>query len=212
MADASDSKSDTGDSVGVQVPSPAIAFKFEYMRTLFIPPLILALISCSAATKTAPPQDYVLKSVELTISKTPLSGPAEFEQYKISGDKIFAECGRIRQNRFEATQHNLSSLQQEKLQSLAADVYDLVTYIDNKKQQFSPAGKSIGLTDPGMLALAIQSSKAENRYTTSFDSISQPSYPAEVKLSRVAVQIRSLLPTTLCDNRSFYGMGRTNAN
>ena len=158
----------------------------------------------SASSNESP---TAINSIELYMSRASLLANPEFEQYKLVGDKLFGECGRIKAGRHYAVDQNVSTLLPEKrteLAALSAEVLDSI----KDEASFRPPGKNAHFADPGKLTIKIKSADESYKLESSLDGIATGSGSDRDRVLHLVEAMRGATTQELCHNPNFYGIKR----
>ena len=179
------------------------------MKVLFISIITTLFFSgCSYISpfeQEAAPED--VKSLELYLRRSSIS-ETDFEQYKISGSRLFYECGMLRTGRTFPGTNNIVSLNEDQLSAFRTKAWEFVNYYNQNKPSLEEPGTGSGMADPGLLTLRIRIGDTTLELKTSVDSVSEKKTPLESRLNGLATLIRSLPKETLCSNVDFYRLHR----
>jgi hypothetical protein len=159
--------------------------------------------------KAADPNDQSIKSIELYISRASLSR-AEFEQYKISRNRIFNECGKVYGGRQTSEQQNLVKLDDKDLSEINELAGNILAFNKKHELNLDKPGTSTSMYDAGQFNLKIQQDSGTTEIKTSLDSVTTASKTSEDNLAKLAKKLRQLAldnsNQSLCGNRRFYDL------
>jgi hypothetical protein len=184
----------------------------------FKPILILLLLGFSAcSTNESSPstsnQDKLatIQSIDLYLSRATFSG-AQFEQFKFTNGKLFAECGKIAGGRQTATYQDLRKLSSEDNFAINSKTNTLIAFASSHELKLDEPGKSSSMFDPGQYELKINSSSGSTSIKTSLDAVSTASKTSEENLRVLAKTLRDIAmhhspSSTLCGNKKFFDLG-----
>lgn len=171
----------------------------------FVGLLFVLLPACSSIETTPMPADFTLQEIELFLAKKSLH-VTEFEQFKVSGKRLFAECGKLRSGRNVVEARRLKELSAPELEGLRNDSWALIQGYNPAEAHLDPPGTNGGLFDPGQLFLTIRSSAGETSIRTALDSITPSSKLLTQRIELLAITLRSSTGAPLCGNRDFHGV------
>ncbi len=179
------------------------------MRNSLFLSLLFVLFGCSSATIDGVPEHISpteVRSVELFLSRSSMN-KTEFEQLKLTAGNLFAECGQIRAGRFYSESQGLEPLEVSDEQTIKVKATELLALIRENDPQLDGPGNNDSFFDPGQFYLTINGDKSQTSIKTSLDSISEPTTESEKTLHDLATTLRSIAGSSLCSNRTFYGIG-----
>ena len=187
---------------------------FYMLRKLLLCAAILSLTSCSYLFGTesgANPDGTPLtapapKSIELFLSRTSMTS-TDFEQYKLSYNSVYFECGEIRRGRYLPRHQEFidvaSDLQQEIFSAANTTLDDRA----RNELALDPPGKNKNLADPGVFTLTIVPSSGETVIlSTSLDSVTNRGRELERDMEKLARLLRKSAGNNVCGSPSFYGL------
>lgn len=180
------------------------------MRTILIFSLSLVMFGCSSATIEGVPNEITpseVQSVELFLSRSAMN-KTEFEQLKLTSGNLFAECGLIRAGRFYAQSQGLEPLESNDENLIKEKATHLLSLLRENKPQLDGPGNNDSMFDPGQFFLTIEGKNSQTSIKTSLDSISEPTTQSEKTLHDLATTLRGVAGSSLCSNRTFYGIGQ----
>lgn len=184
--------------------------KIFYFNTLLFIFSSLAFSACSSTSSTVDTTDPLL-SFELYYSRASING-AEFEQFKLSDNSLFFECGTIRGGRYFASEQELTSVSPELLSNLNGKANAIVKLLSMSKTELPASGSSKHLADPGEFKLLLNHKTSEHSITTAFDPIAEPSSLIERRVNEFTLLVRSVAKEGLCGNLSFFGLSARRQN
>lgn len=181
------------------------ASKFFFLVTL------LTFTSCgssSSLSPSSPPPN--VESLELYLSRASFTG-AEFEQFKFSNGRLFAECGKVAGGRQAAQYQDFHKLSAEQNQAINKRAQEALQFALNHELKLDDPGKSQSMFDPGQYNLHITSSAGPTNIQTSLDAIVAASKTSEENLRLLAKELREVAmqyspSSKLCGNVSFYDL------
>jgi hypothetical protein len=148
-----------------------------------------------------------LVGVELLMVRGHLTA-VEFEQYKLEGNRVFAECGKIKRGKFQPeTQKFVTITLEQRLALMDSLANGYSTFGDAKLPQ--PEKNSTGFFGPGEYVLSIRGGASEKTLRTGVDNVASGSRAAERRLVEFTQLLRAVPPETMCGNESFYGITRS---
>ena len=168
--------------------------------------LLLSLNACSylsSESSSALPPAFDL--IELSATRSSLSG-VEFEQMKLEGDSLFAECGQLLRGKYQSKAGDLIDISVDRRQRLVSAAGLLWQALENEKL-FPEVGTNSDFADPGQFSLKIVTDGDTRSLSTSFDAISTPTSLA----TRRALGLYELLRGHAsgradCGNALFFGV------
>lgn len=178
------------------------------MRIRHLCPFALAALSgCSVLWQSSEQQapSAPLRSLELYLSRGSSQG-ADFEQFKISGDTLYKECGPIKRGRQYAAEQEvvqISSEMRPRIDEAAAKVIEALAVPNTI---LAKPGTGSGIFDPGQLTLALQSEKSKVSIATSLDTVSEPEGRTEEKIRDLVALVRTAAGLPFCGVNQFYGI------
>ena len=167
---------------------------------LIISLLFISACSSNQASETSAP---VPQHIKLYISRSSLYN-TEFEQYTLSGDILFHECGKISNGRHQAGRQGVIKLENLTLEDLAQASAEVNESAMRNKEDLNKSGNNSDLFDPGVFQLEMDGLNSEIK--TSLDSVTAGTGPLERKLRNLAETIRKSAEEKLC-GKEFYGLG-----
>jgi len=183
-------------------------FRGVVLRSVFLSVLLFGVVLFGAGCSTTPaaaPAEVPLETIELFMSRSTLT-ETEFEQYKLSGSRLYHECGEIRRGRFVAEEQEVTSVEAAALGHVKRASAELRQMMAAKQWLLDEPGRSTDLIDPGQLYLTLTFTGEPIKVKTSLDSISAAGKSAERKIKEIAELLRAQ-GGVRCGNRSFYGIG-----
>lgn len=220
LVDAPDSKSGTGNCVWVQFPPPAFQFLVHWLRVFrayswakyrvkmiskAFRVILVASLFCAGCSNSAPtpaPADFKVSSAELFLARSNLND-VDFEQYKVDGNKLFVECGKILRGRYIPQQQQVFSVTPTELESLNQCAWQVSRY---KSESYDKPGDNSSMIDPGQAYLSLGSSEGSFQIKTSLDAVSAQTTLGDTAMYGIASNLRALAGGKLCTLQSFYGV------
>jgi len=172
--------------------------------TLFVGLLLLA--GCQTPAPVPPP-DTQIASLDLFMTRSSLLS-TDFEQYSLSDDGLFSECGIIDHGRFVAKTQILSDLSSEERAAIVESAYGLQQMLGEKKPSFDPPGTKASPFDPGSFSLKISLGGEEIDVKTSFDAVVNGENRPTEKL-RTLTKLLRYSAAEGCGANTFYGLRGT---
>lgn len=171
--------------------------------------LTFATLSACSTIKQAPPSVENEKlSYQLYLSRSSMQG-TDFEQYKLTPQGLFYECGIIHRGRPEVKSQGIQALEGDALQGtreLAQKISaDLGT---TQPPLFDPPGSNAGFADPGKFLLSLVIGDQAREVKTSLDGVEKARTRVEGHAKEFAESVRGSVTTSLCGSHDFYGIGR----
>jgi len=173
---------------------------------------ILALSCCGISfsflnDKSENPADSRIKSVDLYISRATHSR-TEFEQYKVSNQRIFNECGKVFGGRQQSELQNLSQLDEVNSKEINSMAAEIIAFNTEHELNLDEPGTSTSMFDPGQFILKIQRTSETTVLKTSLDSVVGESKTSVELLKKLGKKLREIALTNsnqaLCGNRRFH--------
>ena len=173
--------------------------------------LLLCLSGCSAAVEDLPPAPAGVLRAEIYLARASLF-KAEFEQFKVSANRVYSECGEIRRGRPVPFSQEFVSLDSALADSLQQQLSSVYAALNRQKPDLPGPGKAEGFADPGQVILSIESENGRVEARTSVDETSAAGGGELLQIRRFAVSVRKLVADALgrralCGNSEFYGIG-----
>jgi hypothetical protein len=198
----------------------------------FLFPALLTLGGCSLlstpdpgekepeATKASQATPNQTLRLGVYLARGSLFSAPEFEQYKVSGNSLFVECGIIRGGRAVAKAQNILSLSTGAEEALRTLEQDLSTYLETENPSLaSQELGSFGFMHPGEATIHLSPgssspSPGSGEVKTTIDEISSSSNSSPVRklvvglrtIARESLKSRGGSEEPLCGNTSFYGI------
>jgi len=149
------------------------------------------------------PTDFPLKSLEVYLSRASLSG-VDFEQYKISGETLFFECGILKRGHHQVKGELVEKLKARQRQELASKTWGLSQSLTGLKEPFEKPGQSRNMFDPGRISVLAELPNRKIEIESSLDSIASPQNRAQTATLRLVGFVRGLVSNEPCGLRDFY--------
>lgn len=135
---------------------------------------------------------------------------AEYEQYKIEGARIYAECGSVRRGRQFAKQRSMFTLDEEIRSDITLSAYKTFNLAKSKGNSLPAPEDADGFADPGQALLKIAFGSEKMQLNTNVDTVSAQELPLAGALNATIVRVRkaAIKPgkKPLCGNAQFYGI------
>lgn len=177
------------------------------LRLLFTLVALIGGLACSSNPGAIPSaeESASIHSIELFMSRASMID-AEFEQFKLTGNRLYKECGTIRQGRHYPQMQDIDALPED----VAQAIRNQATVVASQPQNFDPLiipgpGKSSGMFDPGILNLTIKGKESLD-IKTSFDSIGDADRLSEKDVKNLVSLLRQAAGGRICDNAQFFGI------
>ncbi|MBN8549495.1 MAG: hypothetical protein J0M12_09285 [Deltaproteobacteria bacterium] len=167
--------------------------------------LCLSLCGCFQVFTLEPtpaPTDFRVVSVELFLARSNLND-VDFEQFKVDGQKLFVECGKIMRGRYIPQQQQVFSVTPAELETLKQNTWDVTRFKDNS---YDKPGDNSSMIDPGQAYFSINLASESFQIKTSLDAVSSKTSLGDTELYALASNLRALAGGTLCTLQSFYGI------
>ena len=163
--------------------------------------LIFGLLGCSASAPERPVADSLQRlSLSVQLSRTSLFSN-EFEQYRLSGNSLFFECGNFARNNYKPREQQVLVLSSDALTELVEKSQDLIDSLPAHAKWDEP-GKNDSVADPGQASLLIELGRDRSELKTSLDAIVNDDAAAARNLVR-ALRHSAGNP---CGNQKFFGL------
>ena len=148
-----------------------------------------------------------IDSVDLYVSRASLTR-TEFEQYKITKQKFYYECGKINGSMPKPEVQNVKNLSLNDYSQISKLASDIVNFQNRHELNLDKEGKSTSMFDAGQFILTISAGAKPVEIKTSLDSITSATKTSENYLKLIAKKIREIAlinsGSSLCGNRKFY--------
>ena len=168
--------------------------------------LSLTLIAgCSFTPQPPDPSEIALQSVDLYYNRASLED-ISFEQFKLVGHTLLAECGSLAGGRHSTKQRLIIEVDDETLGTVKQEAWAVRRYVNELDAKFKDPGGVSSIIDPGKLTLKLTFDSGTTSVITSFDSIAEGTADKEAAVGRVARSIRDATGGTLCGQFDFYGI------
>lgn len=177
------------------------------MKPLTLTTLLTAtLLACSTQPPAPPKAIHPINSVALYMARGDLLAAPQFEQYKLSNNKLFGECGKVLKAGPVAAAQDLSQVDPQQLASINAAASEIIELLKSEESNLSEPGGISGFMASGKLEITIQSGDNSSKLETSLNSIAEPSSLAEKRVHNLVELLRGTAPNQ-CGNRQFFGIG-----
>jgi hypothetical protein len=166
---------------------------------------LLLLAGCAAKAPIPLP---ALDDIEVVISHDALQ-VTEFEQFRLNGNRLFAECGVLNGGRFSPETQNMYRLSEDDAQRIRTALTAAWDSAPLTTAKLSPPGSGGGMFDPGSFGLTIRNSSGETRVNSSLDEIANSVGGVEERLRIFLVALRRTATEKgfgLCGNTVFFGI------
>jgi hypothetical protein len=179
------------------------------IKTLILGSIIFTgtFTGCSLGPQVPPPEEIQLESLSLYYGRSRMGGAA-FEQFKITGNTMYAECGNISGGRHAAQDQKLLTLSQVEIDDLKGKAWSVQRYVAELDAKFDPPGGTSGMFDSGRLTLNLQFANGPIKVDTSFDSIVNGTEGRSAVVASLAAAVRKAAGDKLCGSSSFFGLTR----
>jgi hypothetical protein len=207
---------------------PAQAFIF-YLGLICLAFSCLALSGCSSGKGPEPTiPDTAISQIGVYLARGSLFQTPEFEQYRVNGRTLYAECGIVRGGRPQARDRHIIRLDEQEWTSLQAAAMGVPEFFEKRSYQWEAPGTSLGFSDPGQATVRLSGTTAADSNSptpeenigsaweikTSLDEVASQSKTSPLR--RLVVGIRTITRENLdagpegtrglCDNPTFYGL------
>lgn len=176
-----------------------------YNSNIFKLVIITTLLSSGCglfSKKTVAP---AFDSVSINLSRMSFSD-TEFENYKVTGDKVFQECGSYRRGKYYPKEQKVLRLRASAITYLREEVEDFIQKYKQQEWKWDAPGKNLSPADPGQLKADIISGKDNITINTSLDGISSPNVEIARYMKSLVRTVRGISGSPPCGNREFYGI------
>jgi hypothetical protein len=189
----------------------------------------LLLPGCSSHHDVEPATSSTeINQIGVYLARGSLFQAPEFEQYRVNGRTLYAECGIVRGGRPQARDRHVIRLDDQEWTSLQAAARGVPPFFNERSYQWEAPGTSLGFSDPGQATVRLSSSAlAEDNLPTtgansgtnweiktSLDEVASQSKTSPLR--RLVVGLRAVTRENLdagpegtrglCDNPTFYGI------
>lgn len=148
--------------------------------------------------------DHHIDGLLISYSRSTL-GRTDFEQYRLAGDQLIWECGRISAGRYNPQTQKVSIVPPATLatiKDLGAKIHRLVT---EKGSVFEKPGTTPEFFDPGQFTLVLEQAQTPATVKTTFDSVAIPNANREQLLNKLTLAVRSVVVAEKpCGIEEFY--------
>ena len=180
---------------------------FDYLAVITATLMLVSGCSLSPDLQTHSPR---LGKLDLYLARASLA-KAEFEQYRLSGPRLYVECGEFRNGRNVADQQSFVSLDQKTLDAVSRQAATVFNKMKDSSRALPLPGKAHGFADPGQALVAIEADGGKVDIKTSVDELSSPLTSDAESIYSLVVLIRNAALSAnqekpLCGNSSFYGI------
>lgn len=205
-------------------------------RTLGLFLLCPLLVGCGATAPSSLPNDAQpppqVASLGVYLARGSLFHTPEFEQYRLSGNTLFVECGVVRGGRPQSRDRHVFRLSPGELETLNENSAALIDFLQRRGSSFEDPGSQLGFTDPGQARISIKrvaaphtsaspadsavdaSSNQVTELRTSLDEVASESLTSPLRktvtslraIARDSLLASSAAGAPLCDNATFYGL------
>lgn len=165
--------------------------------------LLLGVGGCHSPASTHPP-DTAITSLDLFMTRSSLLS-TDFEQYSLTEDGLFGECGVVENGRFVAKTQTLSEISPTQRSAIVAATYGLGQMLAEKQPSFDPPGTKASPFDPGTFSLKAALGDEPFEVKTSFDSVVNGETRPTERLRTLARLIRDSAVEG-CGANTFYGL------
>jgi len=171
--------------------------------------LALAMcVGCSTVESSAPAAEVSAIFYQFYLTRSSMQS-TEFEQYKLTPRGLYYECGVIHRGRPEVRSQGIQVLEAERLLASRELAQKISTEMDvTPRPLLDPPGTNAGFADPGKFLLILTSGGREVEIKTSLDGVEKARRKVEAHAKSFAETVRGSIPTPLCGNHDFYGIGR----
>lgn len=145
------------------------------------------------------------ESIELYVSRSNMAD-TEFEQYKVSAGRLFAECGKIKAGRYVPIEQESDEVEADLAGQIGEAVQGVLSADAELEHPYDEPGSNRSMMDPGQLYLTLAFGEEVKSIKTSLDSVSEPTGSRERKLLKLLRLMRGASGEPLCGNREFYGV------
>lgn len=174
-------------------------------RSLLAICLLGSLVACSSTTPSNMQPDFQVAEIAIYMHRANMN-TTDFEQYKLSGGRLFQECGVIVRGRNIPAEQQLFDLSSNENGELMSLTWKLLELSQAGKAQLEGPGSSSSMFDPGFLALKVKGNGNVLQLKTSVDATAEATSEASRVVNQLTRRIRALAKPTACGNRNFYGL------
>ena len=147
-----------------------------------------------------------VSAVELYLSRSSFSD-TEFEHFKLSGNKLFGECGKIRRGRQIPVDQALTPVSADDSTKITDIAREILTEANTKNLSLAKPGANRHMADPGQFTLTLSTGSDLKRIETSLDEVSNANFSDTKKLKKLTETLRGVGSNKLCGNKVFFGLG-----
>lgn len=169
--------------------------------------LMAFMCGCSSAgVQVAESPPAPLNSLEIFMSRATLRD-VHFEQFKLSGGRLFAECGKIQGGRYLPIEQNLATLTQDNETLIRDKAKEIHGTLGEKPRVFEEPGSNSTMFSPGKFTLSIDFNGVIREIKTTHTSILRPTSLPAKSSQELAALVRSAAGKTLCGKKDFFELG-----
>lgn len=150
------------------------------------------------------------ESVELYLSRATLVD-TDFEQYKLTGSRLFYECGKVQGGRQAPQKQNVIKLDPHELEELYGLATEVAAFANNYELVLDEPGASRNMFDPGQFLLKLEGQTGSLPIRTSLDSVTTDSKTSTTLLKKLGAALRAnvlqnIPEQSICGKRKFYDL------
>ena len=160
---------------------------------------------CSWGPQAPEPDKISLQGFELYYNRASMD-KSEFEQFRLTGHTLYAECGLVVGGRHSVKGQKISDLDDDAINEIKKTAWDVRRYVDELHAQFKEPGDASNLFDPGKLSLTLEFADGSSSLKTSFDSVALGKEGRELIVGRFARAVRKASGDKLCGKSDFYDL------
>lgn len=139
-------------------------------------------------------------SLSLQLSRVSLFS-SDFEQYRLSGNSLFFECGNFARSTFKPREQKVLVLNNDAQADLVEKAQAFVDSLSSHGK-WEEAGKNDSVADPGQASLLVELGRQRSELKTSLDAVANDDAPEARNLVR-ALRRSAGNP---CGSQRFFGL------
>lgn len=127
---------------------------------LYLGLICLPLSGCSSGKDPEPTiPDTAIGQIGVYLARGSLFQTPEFEQYRVNGRTLYAECGIVRGGRPQARDRHIIRLDEQEWTSLQAAASGVPDFFEKRSYQWEAPGTSLGFSDPGQATVRLTAAR-----------------------------------------------------
>jgi hypothetical protein len=186
------------------------------IRLVFVLAGTICLVGCASFEKFVPTDAETSPNYSLLLSYNRSTlGRTDYEQYRLVGNKLIWECGRISGGRYSPQTQSVETVSQSVTEDVSKLSQEIQRLIVDKGAVFDKPGSTPEFFDPGQFTLALDRTDQENppskpvTVRTTFDSVAVPQANREHLLNRITLAVRGVVAARKpCGIAEFYHLAK----